>query len=289
MSVVTARWKFPPHLAYHVLRCSLEGFKKNIAQLNPEEYKQVLDKARKTHELESLALSSNEARGLVISERQLDASVDEIVSRYASREDFHADLDINGLTPGSLRIALRRELMFNSVLQKVVSNVAVTEIDVRLFFEMHQSRFETPEQREARHLLITVNEQFAENTASAALQRIQEIRDKLDGRGNRFADFARRYSECPTAIEGGKLGVVSRGQLFPSLDEVLFELQEKEIGPVVESEMGYHLLLCEKIRPRKKAAFSRVESGIREILRKRLVRNSQKQWLESLKEDSGGV
>lgn len=273
--------QIPVDLAYHLLRCSLETFKKNLNQLDGKEYQQVVSKARKTQELESLVLSSEEAQGLVIAEPQLDAAVAEIAGRYENSEDFHTDLEGNGLSESALRMALMRELMFDTVMQKVAANsVKVTEIDARLFFEMHQDRFEKPEQREASHILITINENYAENSETQALSRIQSIKEKLAGRANRFSEFAKRYSECPTAMEGGKLGVISRGQLYPSLDEVLFELSEKEISTVVESEMGYHLLLCEKIKPKKKTTFSKVEPQIREILTQRMRRNCQKKWLE---------
>ena len=108
-----------------------------------------------------------------------------------------------------LRKSLYRELLFDSVMQRVAANSAeVNELDVHLFYEMHHDRFQTPESRVASHVLITINPDFPENTREAALARIQEVVRKLAGRANRFEEFARRYSECPSAMEGGKLGEV---------------------------------------------------------------------------------
>ncbi len=108
---------------------------------------------------------------------------------------------------GVLRQALYRELMFDSVMQKVAAKSAdVSDLDIRLFYEMHHDRFESPEQRVARHILITVNPEYPENTHDAALDRMEQVVEKLAGRINRFPEFAKHYSECPDSNGGGQVG-----------------------------------------------------------------------------------
>lgn len=272
-----------PEFSYHLLRNALDGYRKNLSQLDPNEYTQVHRKASKSYELESLVIASPEAEGMVISERQLDASVAAVAERYSSHEEFVEDLESNGLDEAGLRKALQRELMFDSVMQRVAARSAeVNELDIHLFYEMHHERFQTSESRVASHVLITINDDYPENTRDAALARIQQVAEKLAGRGNRFDEFARRYSECPTAMEGGKLGEVNRGQLYEGLDATLFRLQEGEISDIVESEMGFHILYCEKIKPARTVPLSKAAPRIREVLQERQRRNCQKSWLASL-------
>ena len=83
-------------------------------------------------------------------------------------------------------------------------------------------------------------------------------------------------------MDGGKLGNVSRGQLYTELDTVLFSMDEKRISPIVETEIGLHILLCEKIKPAKRISFTKAAPRIYEILRERRRRNCQKAWLSSL-------
>ena len=273
-----------PAFNYHLLRNALQGFSKNLSQLEPVEFRQVRDKASKSFALESLVLASPEAEGVTITASQLDASIAEVLSRYPGPDAFREDLAANGLDEAGLRQALYRELLFDGVMQKVSAKSArVSDLDARLFYEMHHERFERPEQRTARHILITINPDFPENTLVAARVRMERLADKLAGRSNRFPEFAKRYSECPTAMEGGKLGDVVPGQLYAELDAMLFSMQERDISPIVESEMGFHLLLCEKIKPGKRMAFSKVAPRIYDILQDRQRRNCQKSWLASLR------
>ena len=69
-------------------------------------------------------------------------------------------------------------------------------------------RSTAPERRRARHVLVTINEEFAENRREAALARIRQAENEL--RTQSFEHVAQRYSECPTAVNGGLLGDVRR-------------------------------------------------------------------------------
>jgi peptidyl-prolyl cis-trans isomerase C len=283
MTLAEKQPEITPEFSYHLLRNALSGFQKNLSQLDPNEYAQVQRKASKSFELESLVIGSAEAEGLVISDQQLADSVAEVGQRYGSREEFLGDLEANGLDEEGLRKALYRELMFDSVMQRVAANSAeVNELDVHLFYEMHHERFQGQEVRLASHVLITINPDYPENTREAAGERMQQVKEKLAGRGNRFEEFAKRYSECPTAMEGGKLGEVTRGQLYECLDTALFRMAEGEISEVIESELGFHILYCEKIKPARKVPLSKAAPRIREVLQERQRRNCQKSWLASL-------
>lgn len=273
--------------SYHLLRSALDQFSRNPGDLAPDQYRQVRKRADKSFQLESLVLASSEAEGLVIPQSQIDEALATVAGRYADEQEFRADLEANGLEPTGLRRALHRELLFDAVMQRVAAKGAtINEIDVRLFYEMHRERFESPEIRVARHILITINPDFLENTEVAALSRMQQVAQKLGPRANRFADMARRYSECPSAMEGGKLGDIRRGSLYPELDAELFRMQEGEISPIIESEVGLHILLCEKIKPARRKPFSKAAPQVRALLEERRRRNCQKAWLSELQQQT---
>lgn len=273
---------------YHLLRSALDQYGRNLGELSADQFVQVQQKASQSYELESLVLAAPEADGVVIPDDQLEASFLEVASRYQDEDELARDLRANGLDRDGLRRALRRELMFDAVMQRVAARGAgVNDLDIRLFYEMHSERFETPELRTARHILITINPDYVENTRIAAMARMQEVVARLRGRANRFRDMAGRYSECPTAMEGGRLGEVRRGTLYPELDGTLFRLNEGEISEIVETEIGLHILLCEKIKPSRRTALSRAAPKIRAVLEERRRRNCQKAWLNELQQASG--
>lgn len=274
-----------PEFSYHLLRNALNDYGKNLVQLEPDEHRNVYRKATQSYELESLVIAAPETKDIVIPDEQLSWSLANIAARYDSREEYLQDLEANGLDETGLRHSLYRELMFDAVMQLVASGcTAVSDADVEQFYETHPESFEQPELRSAKHILITVNPEFTENTKEAALARMEQVVEKLNGNSENFSELAKCHSECPTAMEGGELGELKQGQLYPELDAALFSMQEGEISQIIESEMGFHILLCDKIRPGKQISFAEAELKIRNTLEERSRRSRQKEWLAGLKE-----
>ncbi|WP_367114694.1 nitrogen fixation protein NifM [Thiohalocapsa sp.] len=274
---------------YHLLRAATERFQSNLVALDDDQRAAARAQADQTFELEELVLGSREAADVVIAESTVEQSFADVAGRFDDAGELNADLARNGLDAAALKLALRRELTFDAVMQRIGSRHAeVTETDARLFYQLHGERFQTPERRTARHILITVNDDYAENTRDAALARatelVAELGENSDNIVQRFARLARRHSECPTATEDGKLGDISPGQLYPEVDAALFALAEDSISAPVESEMGFHILLCEHIEPARTLPFAQVKDRIRQALEKRRRREAQRAWVGDLRE-----
>jgi peptidyl-prolyl cis-trans isomerase C len=275
---------------YHLLRAALSAGFTGVAGLEEAQLTDVTRRADKTFALESLVLASPEAADLVIPDTRLDAAVAEVGGRYPDRESFLSDLAENGLDEHALRLALRRELIFDAVMQRAAARrPAVSDLDERLFFELHKDRFNQPERRTARHILITVNGEIAENGREAARDRIEQLAGRLRGRANRFPSLARRHSECPSAMEDGRLGTVPRGRLYPELDAALFSMPVGAVSWPIETELGFHLVWCEKVHGARALPFSKVRPRIRQALEERAGRNCQKTYINELRRAASGV
>jgi peptidyl-prolyl cis-trans isomerase C len=288
--VTTTSLRKPPieslngHYRYHLLRAAIERYQCDLVGLDAQRMAEVESQARRTFDLESLVLSSCEALDAVVPEQRIEDALQELRSRYPDRDAFEEDIARNGLDEDAMRRALQRELTFDAVMQRVGAYAEpITEIDERLFYELHRERFQTPERRTARHILITVNDDYPENARDAARARIERIAADLKGHIERFGELARRHSECPTATKDGNLGLVGPGQLFPQLDQCLFRMQAGEASGPLESDLGFHLLLCEHIEPAKSVDFEQARTKIRSALEQRRRREAQKDWIASLR------
>jgi peptidyl-prolyl cis-trans isomerase C len=274
----------PPEYRYHLLRAALGAGLPGLPALDERQLTRVSRQAAKSFDLESLVLGSQEAATVVVSDQRLDQAVQELRGRYPDETAFIADLAGNGLDEETLRGALHRELIFDAALQRVASRrPAVSEIHERLFYALHKDRFTQPERRTARHILIRINDEFAESWRHAARGRIDVLAEELARQPHRFPSLARQHSECPSAMDGGRLGTVPRGRLYAELDAVLFSLSEGAVSVPVESEMGFHLLRCEKIHSGRTLPFSEVQPQIHKILEESAKRNCQKSWIDELR------
>ena len=91
-----------------------------------------------------------------------------------------------------------------------------------------------------RHILFPIGPgQAAKNEAQTKIRAVQEkLRASED-----FEALAKAYSEDPgTASNGGNLGWIEKGTLYPSFEAVAYQLHTGEISEPVETPVGYHLI-----------------------------------------------
>lgn len=268
---------------YILLRASLALFKKSPTELNPQQLAQATKQAQKEHELEQRVLNSVQAAMVIIPTAEIQDAYQQVRSRYEDEATFAVVLADNQLTIDSLKDALHRQVKVHTVLEKIAASAEkVADVEIELFYYNHLDRFTRPEQREVAHILISINPDYPENSRENSLKRAQEIYSLLQKNIQQFSDLALKHSECPTALQGGLLGTVGRGKLYPELEEVLFELAVGQISEAVESEMGFHILWCKKIHPANTMTLEQAHPRIRQSLQDRYRMQKQRQWLASL-------
>jgi len=268
---------------YALLRASLALFKKSPDELQENELRQAEVQAINEFKIENRVLNAPEAGAVIISDKELEAAYQEIRDRYEDDESFFSDLEKNHLDKDSLSAALYRQCRVNVVMELIASRAPdVNEVEIGIYYHLHPEQFNRPELREACHIFISINPDYPENTRETALSRMQEISAKLQKKPYKFAELALKHSECPTALQGGVLGIVPRGKLYPELDAVLFSIKAGEISEIVESEIGFHLVLCKQIQRAETLSLQKATPKIRQIMKERSRRTCQRAWLASL-------
>ena len=161
--------------------------------------------------------------GVVISEEELEAVVQESIAEGGDQASFEEWLRASDLTYEDFREELRFQLLTLAMFERVMASVPVTD-----------------EQVHARHILVQTTEE-----AQVILARLQA--------GEDFAALARQLSQDEnTKGAGGDLGFFHRGQLIsPELEGAAFALQPGQTSGVVRSQFGYHIVqVLEKVPDR---------------------------------------
>ncbi len=131
------------------------------------------------------------------------------------------------------------------------AKVKVSEKEIEDFYKLHrETKFQQSRAVRLRHILLRVpsgadakQKASARSKAEAALQESRAGKD--------FAELAKKYSEDPSAAQGGDVGWISPGQLPPSLDQAAFALKKGEVSGVLESPLGYHIFKVEDAKEEK--------------------------------------
>lgn len=133
---------------------------------------------------------------------------------------------------------MEKDVRFNATMNRIMSDVTVSDDDIRERYDSQPENFGTAESIGARHILVDSEDQA------------KEIRSKLDSEELSFADAATQYSSCPSKEQGGDLGSFGRGMMVPEFEEAAFASPLDEVTEPVKTQFGYHLIqVYEKTEP----------------------------------------
>ena len=266
-------------LAYLELKLAWSLFQKAPEALAEPEREQLKGVARRQEGIEQAILAHPDSADVIIPEATLKARLQEIRQRYPNETEYREDLARLGLDVGELAAAVSRDLRVEAVLERVAANVpATTEVDAEIYYRLHPEAFDRPPSRRLRHILITWNNAREKDKAQ---QQLEQLRQTLSS-AEAFGQAALRYSQCPTAMEGGKLGLVKPGNLYAELEPAAFALSEGEISQVLASPIGLHILRCDEILPSGMLPFTEVCARIIERLSEKRRSQAQRDWVKKI-------
>ncbi|AMN46401.1 peptidyl-prolyl cis-trans isomerase D [Steroidobacter denitrificans] len=143
--------------------------------------------------------------------------------------------------------------------------VEVTEQALREYYQQVKDRYESPEQRHGRHILITVDDGVSD---AQARDKAQELTAQIKN-GADFAALAKAYSKDPgSAQQGGDLGWAQRGMFVGPFEDALFGMSEGETRGPIKTQFGYHVLQLEGIRPGSLRSFEDARAEVEDEYRK---------------------
>ncbi len=263
-------------LAWNEYQCPPESLDQAIlAKFEPQ-----LDMAQK---LMTAVLGSAESEQQKVTAQEVDFAIEHLQSQFEDPDDFNLCLEKQGMSQKLLHQVIYRDLLCEKTIEAQSQNVPEVKTEEALaYYQKNKARFSHPERRKVSHILITINNDYPENTRKAASARINKLRDKLMANIDDFSQLAMSNSECPSALQEGMIGTVTRGQLYPELDDVLFNMAAQTISSVVESEIGLHLLLCHEIYPAGETEQAEAVKEIRRQLNEHRKKKQQKKWISNL-------
>ena len=145
-------------------------------------------------------------------------------------------------------------------LDSMLSQISVSDAEIKARFEGHKDKYQQPEERRASHILIVAK---TEGEKAAAKAKAEEVLKEVRKTPAKFADLAKQSSQDPgSAKSGGDLGYFGRGMMVKAFEEAVFKQKEGEISDVLESEFGYHIIKLTGIKTAKVKSLDEVRADI---------------------------
>jgi peptidyl-prolyl cis-trans isomerase C len=222
---------------------------------------------------QALVRTEAERRGEPVDENEIDAAIARLSEGLPEGMTVPQLLAAKGVGIAELR----REIAANERLRKLYEAETAgippfTDDQVAAFYRENMGDFSTPETADTRHVLIGCDPDAGDERHAKAKARAETVREELVS-GADFAEVARTKSTCPSRQEGGSLGRLERGQTVPEFEQAAFGQEIGEIGPVVQTQFGYHVIQVMDRNPG--GVTSQEESG--EAIRRHLADQARSQ------------
>ncbi len=172
---------------------------------------------------------------------------------------------------------LEKRVITGMAMEKILSDVSVSEQDVQAFYDEHKAAFEVPETVKASHILIQVSKDAGKKDWGEAKKKLVALRKDILAKKISFEDAAKANSSCPSKARGGDLGFFAKGQMVPEFDEVAFKTKVGEISAPVKTQFGYHLV---KVTDHKDSSIKPLDD-VKDDIRQQLLQQKQRETLTS--------
>ncbi len=180
---------------------------------------------------------------VAVTDAQIDEMITEIRGTLPPGVTLETIMEERKMDTAKLREDIGTDLRIRGLLDKQTEGVTnVTDEAVAAFYEENKAQFNLPETAHARHILLKFAPDSDDAAKAAKKAEIEGYQKDLAAGTADFEKLAGEHSDCPSGQRGGDLGSFGRGQMVPAFEEAAFGQATNAIGPVIETQFGYHIV-----------------------------------------------
>jgi peptidyl-prolyl cis-trans isomerase SurA len=182
-------------------------------------------------------------------------------------EDLEKEATKQGVSWEDFKQNMRNQIITQKVIGEEVSgHLSVSKEEEQKFYDDHKDEMAQPEYIRLSEILVApkpaqtaaapasapsaadpnaapaaaqpvVDEAALKAAEAKANDLLKQIHD-----GASFEDIAKKYSDGPSAADGGNLGTFERGKLAKSIEDQTFAMKSGEVTNVIQTKQGYVIL-----------------------------------------------
>jgi len=154
----------------------------------------------------------------------------------------------------------------------IAAQISVSDADIKSYYDQNLSRYTTAEQRRASHILISVKKDAPAAEQAAAKAKAESLLAEVRKNPADFAKVAKANSQDTASAElGGDLGYFGAGMMVKPFEDAANKLKQGEIGDLVQSDFGYHIIELTGIKAAQVKPLDEVKTDIAAEIKKQLA------------------
>lgn len=218
-----------------------------------------------------------EKRQVKVENSEVDKVIRQIADSMGGEERFKASLALNKIDEETFRKNIKIDILKKKLVNNVAGESKITDEKIKNFYEENkEEKFKHDDEVRASHILISASEEEiinriksensdkklsedeleekAEEEMKKAKQKAKDIYKELKANPDKFAEYAKQYSEDPgSASKGGDLGFFAEEEMVDEFSKAAFSTKPGELSEIVKTQFGYHII---KVVDRKEAGIT---------------------------------
>jgi peptidyl-prolyl cis-trans isomerase SurA len=230
-------------------------------------------------------------------------------------EELEKAATAQGISYEDFKQNLRNQIITQKVIgEEVGSHLSISKEEEQQFYDEHKSELEQPESIKLSEILIAPQKvaadksaaanatgtgdaktqdatsdsakQAAETAALAAAEAKANDVLKQIRAGANFEDMAKKFSDGPSAAQGGDLGGFKRGTLAKELEDRTFAMKSGDVTDVIRTKQGYVILKVTNHQMAGIPTMKEIEPKIQDALYYQKLQPALRAYLTKLREDA---
>lgn len=271
---------------------------KTLANKNsPENLLEAMDEAHELalNKMIDRTLMEQKARqfNLSVSEEEIDSAFERMKSNMSlNSSQLRQKLEESGLSEEQYRDKLRDNILQSKILSvDVRSKIVITDEMILDYYDQHY----TSRVNQGDYYLLQMGFSWDKNppkdtegSKKKTLKLAKRIHNLVEG-GQDFKTLAKKFSDLPSASDGGDIGVFTIDEMAPAMQSAVKDLKPGELSSIVELQSGYQFFKLLSGEDEAIVVTSSLESSkdeIRDKLYESKMKEAYKVWVKNLKESA---
>jgi len=251
---------------------TVESQKQNFPEVGTPEYEAVKANAVKALIAQREWELEAESMGIKVTDQEIETQLDQKKEQFGLTDEqkYQAELAKAGITDAQVRDQVRIEILSNKIYEAVIKKVTVTDADVQAYYDQNPTKYQQPESREVRHILV-------KSEAEA-----QKLHDQIEN-GADFAALAKKHTQdTASKADGGKF-TAFKGRTVGPFDEFVFSAKTGQLSDPIKTEFGWHIIeTVGPIKPPTTTPLDQVKDSIKTTLLQTKRNAAMRAWIASL-------
>jgi peptidyl-prolyl cis-trans isomerase C len=211
-------------------------------EMAPQLIKNAINVSMEKFMVRALLQSEAVKKGLAVTETDRKAAMEDLARTLPEGMNVEEFIKSSSLGEERINRQINTQILINKLLSSTFTNSTdVSDQELDEFIEKNKENLTLPETVRARHVLLLVPEGTDEAKKAEIRKKADTVQAKL-AEGADFEATAKEFSECPSKEHGGDLGTFPRDKMVKAFSDAAFSQKLKEIGAVVETSFGYHII-----------------------------------------------